>query len=95
MPKKNLTDNVELPFSLGALGSSISALRSDTVHMKVEATIRGSTAMASEVSWARYPASTDWAMQTILASFHNANRKKYTIPTARAHKPYLLVAGER
>ena len=48
---------MELPFSLGALGSSISALRSDTVHMKVEATIRGSTAMASEENWIRYAAS--------------------------------------
>ena len=54
---KNFSDNVGLPFSLGALGSSISALDPDTVHMKVEATIRGSTAMASEENWIRYAAS--------------------------------------
>ena len=53
---KNFSDNVGLPFSLGALGSSISALHPDTVHMKVEATIRGSTAMASEENWIRYAA---------------------------------------
>ena len=34
---KKLTGNVGLPFSLGALGTSTSALHPGTVYMKVEA----------------------------------------------------------
>jgi hypothetical protein len=34
-------------------------------------------------------------LQKILASFHNANRKKYTIPTGLTYEHHLLVAGER
>ena len=92
---KNLTGNVGLPFSAAALDNVVSVLHPETVYMKVGAAITGSTAIASEVSWARYPASTDWAMQKILASFNHANRKKYTIPSARAHNAYLSIAGER
>ena len=35
--KKDFTGNAGLPFSLGALGSSSSALHPGTVYMKVEA----------------------------------------------------------
>ena len=58
---KKLTGNVGLPFSLGALGTSTSALHPGTVYMKVEAAVRGSSAMASGENWTRYVAS--WHFQ--------------------------------
>lgn len=54
--QKNFIGNVGLPFFAAKLGSFVSALHPDTVYMKVGATIRGSTAMASEENWIRYAA---------------------------------------